>query len=207
MIKRRCPRCEKKVNRLYNFCPHCGNGLRERKQADNGMLGISDTIEQDIKLPFGLNGIFKQLMKQVENELSQIDPSAQGQPPKGFKIQISSGKPMVQKLGMPKQTPREEPKIPEEKPMKISKKEAERRSNLPKVNAESSVRRLPEAIIYEISVPGVNSKKEVIISKLEEGFEMRAYSKDKCYVKTIPLKVEILHWEVEKGKVFVELKN
>jgi hypothetical protein len=184
--------------------------MKNQKKSDYGMLGVNDSVQQDLKLPWGLNGVFNQLMKQVEKELSQIDPSVQkGGMPKGFKIQISSGKPVVKQIGMPVRNPekKEEPKLFPEEDVKISRKESARRSKLPKVSAESNVRRLPEAIVYEISAPGVSSKKEVVLSKLEEGFEVRAYSKDKCYVKTIPLKVEILHWEVEKGKVFVELKN
>lgn len=206
MLRKKCPRCDKKVRRDFSYCPKCGYGLK--KKADYGMLGTSDVIQQDLKLPWGLNGVFNQLMKQVEKELKQIEPSNQGQPPRGFKIQISTGKPVIKQMGVPpKVSMNEEPKMPEEEPKKISKKEYERRAKLPKVEAESTVRRLPEAIVYEIQTPGVNSRNEVVLSKLEEGFEIRAYSKDRCYVKTIPLKVEILHWEVEKGKVFVELKN
>jgi len=39
------------------------------------------------------------------------------------------------------------------------------------------------------------------------GLEIRAYSKDKCYVKVIPLKVEILSWRVDRERVMVELRG
>jgi len=46
-----------------------------------------------------------------------------------------------------------------------------------------------------------------MITELETGIEIRAYSKDKCYIKVIPLKVEVLNWRVGEEMVFVEFKG
>jgi hypothetical protein len=89
----------------------------------------------------------------------------------------------------------------------VSDREAERRQKLKKVDAVSTIRRLPEGIVYEISTPGVKHKKEVVVSQLEEGIEIKAYSKDKCYIKTIPIKSEILSYKVGDEKVLLKLKG
>ena len=61
-------------------------------------------------------------------------------------------------------------------------------------------------IIYEIETPGVRTKKDVVVAKLASGLEIKGYSEDKCYVKFIPLTVEVIGYYVENEKIFVELK-
>jgi HSP20 family molecular chaperone IbpA len=75
------------------------------------------------------------------------------------------------------------------------------------VNAKSVFKRLSEGINYEISVPGVKSKEDIIITKVENGIEIRAYTKDKCYIKTIPLKVDSYSYLFKDGKIFFQIKN
>jgi len=76
-----------------------------------------------------------------------------------------------------------------------------------KVNAESRVRRLGDVIVYEIKAPGIMNKEDVVVTELETGIEIRAYAKDRCYVKVIPLKVEILGMRIGREKISVELKG
>jgi hypothetical protein len=119
--------------------------------------------------------------------------------PKGFKIKIARG-PMG-KQAMQKNIPREK------KVVIVSKKEGERRANLEKINAESKVKRIGDIIIYEINAPGVKGEEDVVITELETGIEIRAYSREKCYIKVIPLKVEILGMRVDRERVLVEMKG
>jgi hypothetical protein len=156
----------------------------------------------DIKMPFGLNGLMKTLVKQLDKELGNLDLDAlEETQPRRFKIQISNGPPQMQKVHKV-----EVPSL-EEEFEKVSDREAERRQNLKKVAAVSTIRRLPEGLVYEISAPGVKYKKEVVISQLEDGIEVRAYSKDKCYVKMIPVKSEIIGYQVGDEKVLLKLKG
>ncbi len=200
MFGKRCPSCNERVKKKFNYCPHCSYGLKQRKPTgDFGLLGLGD----DIKLPFGFNAIMKPLMKQLEKELGSLDMSElnqnMGQQPKGFKIQISTGKPQNhQNVGKV-----EMPVIENDE---VSHRESERRQKLPRVDAKSTIRRLPEGIVYEISTPGVKNQKEVVVSQLEDGIEVRAYSKAKCYTKIIPMKAEILGYKVSDEKVLVKLK-
>ncbi len=197
MFKKKCPSCAKKIEKKYNFCPFCGHSFKEQKQQeDYGMLGTDDSIEnvkQEIKLPLGLNSIMNSLMKQIQKDLGDMSG-------KGFKIKISRGNPQMKK--MPIQT-----KKPKQTKQYIPKEEQERRSSLPRKEAESKVKRIGDSIIYEISTPGVKSKSDVAINKLEESIEIRAYSKDKCYIKTIPMKLEIIEYFVKDNQVILELKQ
>lgn len=201
MFKKKCPSCAKKIEKKYNFCPFCGQSFKEQKQQeDYGMLGTDDSIEnikQEVRLPLGLNTIMNSLMKQLQKELG--DGSG-----KGFKIKISTGNPQLKKIHP--QAKRQTRQTNQTKQY-IPKEEQERRSSLPKKQAESKIKRIGDSIIYEISTPGVKSKSDVAISKLEESIEIRAYSKDKCYIKTIPMKLEISEYFVKDNQVILELKQ
>ncbi|MFZ5955851.1 MAG: hypothetical protein ACOYT4_05500 [Nanoarchaeota archaeon] len=201
MLKRKCIGCGKKIDKKFNFCPYCGFSFKqEKEETEFGMLGRDDVIDdvelaRELRLPFGLDKLMDSLIKQLNKELSSM--AAEGGP-NGFKIQISTGKPKIGDIieeGI------------DEKPQHISREEIERRKNLPKKEAQSNVRRLGDRIIYEISVPNVKSKKDVIISKLENSIEIKAYSPENCYFKTIPLKVEILGFYIKNNILFLELRG
>ena len=165
------------------------------------MLGRMDSGEKvnvEQKLPFGMDKIMNSLVKQLESQLGSAN-LGEGLP-KGVKIRVARG---------PMQNGQVVQKVPEKKiamPV-VSDAENERRAGLPKVEVESKVRRLADTIIYEIDAPGVREKADVVVTALATGLEIKAYSKDKCYVKFIPLKVELIGYSVEREKVFVELKG
>ncbi|MAH49515.1 hypothetical protein CMI37_27075 [Candidatus Pacearchaeota archaeon] len=205
MLKKKCPNCAKKIEKKFSYCPYCGLGFRKQRDEENfGMLGRDDVIEREptpeIKMPFGLNKIMNSLVKQLEKEMGNMGEVQPGGGGRGFKIQISTGKPQVKQMPMQK---KEEKMI---MPV-ISERELERREGLERTDADSKVKRLSDKIVYEINVPGVRGKDDVIITRLEEGIEIRAYSKDKCYVKVIPLKVEVLGWYLKQDVLVVELKG
>lgn len=199
MFDKKCRECGEKIQRKFRYCPWCGASLKKVKN-EFGMLGESDfgNIAPDMGLPFGLGKVVDSLVKQLEKEMGSMDLNAQGLP-KGFKIQIGKAPVNVN------QVVRNEPKKVQN--FIVGEEEAERRRKLEKVEASTKVKRLGDLIVYEIDTPGVSEKKDVVITELETGLEIRAYSKDKCYVKTIPLKVEILGWKVGSGKVFVEFRG
>ena len=201
MFKKKCRGCAEKVDRKFNYCPSCGSSLKVGNGGDFGMLGSSDSgrVEEELKLPFGVEKIMDSLVKQIEKQLGSMDIDEKTGMPKGLKIQIARG-PMGQHA-----TRGNAPK--KKNVVVISREESERRAGLKRVNAESKVKRLGDLIVYEIEAPGLTKKEDIVITELETGIEIRAYSKDKCYVKVVPLKVEILGWKVEREKVFVEMKG
>lgn len=194
--KKKCPSCGEGIEKKFNYCPYCGVSFKQHKESQNyGMIGRDDSEEynEEISMPFGLDKLMNSLMKQFEKQISSMEGM-----PNGFKIKVSTGKPKQKKPVL---------KMPPQQVFKISPEEQERRRKLPKKEAESTLRRLPDRILYELEVPGVKSRKDILITKLENSIEIKAYSKDKCYIKTIPLKVEIIGHYLKDDKLFLELKN
>jgi hypothetical protein len=200
MFGKKCLGCKKEVKKSFNFCPWCGHPFGKRHN-DFGFLGEDDKIEKinpEPQLPFGVGKILNSLMSQMERELASGNLGNSGFP-NGMKIQISTAMPKMQIA-----TPEIKKEFLE---YSINEKESERRAKLKKVEAKSFIRRLPEGVVYEIETPGVKSKADVVLTKLEKSLEIKAYSKDKCYIKTIPLKVEILGINVKDDKIFLRLKE
>jgi len=203
MLKKKCKSCAKKVERRFNYCPYCGASFKAiKEEEDFGMLGIDDSndmAQEELKLPFGVEKMMNSLINQLEKQMGDMSFENTKGMPKGIKIRIAKGPPMGQMI---QKTPKRKIEMPQ-----ISEEEIERRINLPKVDAESKVRRISDTIIYEINTPGVNKKEDVVLTELATGLEIKAYSRNRCYVKFIPLKVEIVKYYVQKEKVFVELKG
>lgn len=199
MLKKKCTNCAKKIERKFDFCPYCGYSFRKQNEEDDfGLIGRDDFVSnanfgQEIRMPLGLNKIMNSLMKQLEKEMGAMSNNVPG----GFKIQISTGEPRQQKRVAEKQ----------EKARVIDSREIEKIRALPRKEAESNVRRLSDRIVYEVSVPGVKSKDNVVISKLENGIEIKAYSNDMCYVKTIPLNSDVIGYKIKDGVLFLELSS
>ncbi|MGC9309073.1 MAG: hypothetical protein ACP5D2_00055, partial [Candidatus Nanoarchaeia archaeon] len=145
-MKKKCPACGEKVERKFNYCPYCGEAFKQRKQEEDfGMLGRDDfdEVEEEISLPFGLDKMMSSLMKQIEKQFNDMQEN-QGSYPKGFKIHVSTGKPKLKKSSNQavKQIKQE-----------VSKKELERRQQLPKEEAKSNIRRLSDRLVYVVDVP------------------------------------------------------
>ena len=97
---------------------------------------------------------------------------------------------------------KEEPSFPE---TGMSEKDIAKRSKLPKHEPSANVRRLTDKIVYEIDVPGVK-KEDIMITKLHNSIEIKAFAKDKAYFKLIPISLPIIKSELKNGKLILELK-
>lgn len=80
VFKKKCSKCNKKIDKGFSYCPHCGfsNVDREKEEKDYGFLGRQDVGNADpfagqIKLPFGFNTIFKKLMKEMDKQFQELD--------------------------------------------------------------------------------------------------------------------------------------
>jgi len=90
----------------------------------------------------------------------------------------------------------------------ISDEVAKQYAKLPKEEAKSKVRRLSNKIIYEIELPGVTSLEDIIINRLEEGIEVRAFAEKKSYFKNLPVNYPITKYSLSKGgKLLIELRE
>ena len=214
--KKQCKRCGERLEKDFAFCPYCGF-TQERKKDDfwnDGFLDEFDFNSLFSKFPFG------NLMQEIEKQFREIDKTIKKEPiermprESGISISISSsdfGKPVikVRKIGKGEQIPLQIKSMggePKEVQHKIEEKEIERISRLPRKEAETKVRRLTDKIVYEIELPGVESLKNISISKLENSIEVKAFTKDKAYFKLIPLNLPILRYGLKNEKLILELK-
>jgi hypothetical protein len=241
MFSKKCPKCSRKISKDYDFCPYCGLDFRpdrfRKKQEDFGMLGDNDFTDfpaQDfgMKMPFGFDGLFNSLLKEVDKQFRQLDkeisePDQEKKIEKlskmpnanGFSISISSSNGKAPEIkvktfgpefrGMENQFGKAV-RTDNEKPIKItnqiSDEQAKNLSKLPKKEAQTRVRRLSNKVIYEFDLPGVKNIKDVVINKLENSIEIKAFSKDTVYVKLIPVNLQILDYKLKDGSLFLELK-
>src|SRR3989344_1625170 len=80
MFGKKCKRCNRKIDKNFEFCPYCGFNLkREQDEKDYGFLGKEDRIGFPgigLKMPFGFSGfdkVFSSLMKQIDSQFKEID--------------------------------------------------------------------------------------------------------------------------------------
>src|SRR3989344_2821553 len=77
--KNNCEHCGTKVNKSFDFCPKCGNSMKNFKDEDFGMFGKNDFLENEvqnsfgIRLPVGFNTLFKSLMKEMDKQFRELD--------------------------------------------------------------------------------------------------------------------------------------
>jgi hypothetical protein len=207
MINKKCNRCGKKIRKKFDYCPWCGHSFKPQKERSNfGMIGREDRVDgnlmmNELKLPFGLNKMMGSLIKQLEKELGNLEEGQQK--PKGIKIQFGMGTPGNMNMRtLEPQTPKKTP--PKFEGKEVSEKEMRRRAKLPKLEAESKLKRIGDEIIFELAIPNVRSREDIELNKIEKGIELRAYTKDACYIKTLPIKTDNLKFSIRKDKVIVE---
>lgn len=194
-------------------------------RADYGFLGKQDgDLFDGMKMPFGFNTIFKKLVKEMDKQFREIDKEIgkekiskinnknplikQG----GISINISSaGESPLIKIksfgNLPARAIEKQIK-PEEKIIKkpeISEEKVKKFAKLPRQEAESKVRRLSGKVIYEIDLPGVNNLKDIIVNKLENSIEIKAFAEDKAFFKFLPIALPLLRYHLSKGKLILEL--
>ena len=204
MKKQKCPSCAKKIEKDFNYCPWCGAGIKNIQKKDNyGMLGTDDNVNgnmfsKEIKLPFGMDKMVSSLMKQLEKEMGNAGKDINDMP-KGFNIKIHTGKPVHMNKVVNQNNIVKAPVVSDE--------ERIRRSKLPRKEAISKIKRLAGRLIYEIETPGIKDNSQVAIAKLEKGFEIRSFTKNCCYIKNIPLNMQLMNVKIKKDLVLIEFKN
>ena len=82
----------------------------------------------------------------------------------------------------------------------------ERISKLPKAAAKSVMKRMGDKVIYELTAPGVISLNDILVSKLESGYEVKAIGKTKVYVNTLP-ELPLDRYGIDKDKLLFDFKT
>lgn len=229
--KIRC-RCGKKLDSKYDYCPYCGANLREKvardRARDKEVNGMIKQVENAFNVPFLMKFPFeklvKQMIKEVDKQFQEYDETLANQEDNiapanvsGVSISInqsSEGEPVIEvkQFGQgeekeimpePEKEQRTYKKLPRSR---LSEAEASKLAKLPRHEPETKVRRLTDRIIYEILLPGVKDEKNIIIHKLQNSIEIKAFAKDKAYFKLIPVDLAIKNYKLEHEKLILELK-
>lgn len=215
-----CAQCGTRIERGFGYCPFCGAKI-EKKKSSGWLDEPLDFSELGTRLPFG--SLFKEIDKHLR-EFDQtllpkkIEKSEKKERPfvrsGGISISISStgGEPIIRVkpigfgFGKPMLKEAEAREISIKPPTKrLSKQQEEKLAKLPQTEPSTKVRRLTDKIIYEIDLPGVQEK-DIIVNKLQNSIEIKAFTKDKAFFKLIPIALPILRHRLEKGKLILELK-
>jgi hypothetical protein len=215
MFKRiKCKRCGEKIKSKYSFCPGCGNRVNQENEEDYGLLGKNDfkEIENELKLPFGMNSILNSLINNLEVNVHDVSDKIERDlnSPKKRAISISisrvgGGKPNI-KFSESNQEKIEKEKIKEKLQKNyFTSEKIKKFSSLKKEEPKTDLRRLSNRVIYELEMPKVHSIDDISIVKLENSIEIKAIGKDVGYTKIIPISLPIKNYEFSKGKLVLEL--
>lgn len=206
--KLKCEKCKSGIQEDFSFCPYCGNPMldAEKVRKDFGILGRSDVIEEDfMNIPLEpQNGITDKLIESLMNGLmktmeKQFKEVSRGQNPEirnlpnGIKISIGSQQPKKTNKKSQQST--------------VSESQLKRMSELPRATAKTNVRRLSDKVVYELAIPGIESPEDVFVSKLEQGYEIKAIAKKKVYINSLPLELPIKGFAIDPTKLSVEFKT
>lgn len=209
--KKKCPKCRESIKESFEFCPSCGNRLKNTDE-DFGMLGRNDKIEQNnlTGFPFG-GGIFEKMlgttMKMLEKELQKgAQENSNGIKP-NFELFINGKRIDPKNIKVTKHPIQKNQKqIQKRKAKTLPMNEIKDFSKLPQEEPKTNIRRIADSVIYEIELPGVNSEKEITILNLGGSVEVRAASKIKAYTKTISTGLPIIDYAFSEGMLVLEFE-
>ncbi len=229
MLEKKCPRCRRKVKRKYDFCPYCGFSLKQKKKEDWGMLGENDfdffnenTLGLGRSNFFGINinrmfnNAIRMLEKEMQREMKNFKTDSEESPLKtNLQIFINGKKIDLNNLNSDSLNTRNlkktkkssaKPRIKIDFP-EFSKQKIKEFSKLLKQEPETKIRRLSDKIIYEINLPGIKSKKDISIKKLEKSIEIKAVSKNTAYYKIIKIDLPVISYKFAKELLILEFDN
>ena len=97
-------------------------------------------------------------------------------------------------------------KIKTAKIPQVSEETFKKSTKLPRKEPKSKLTRLKDKIVYELEIPGLNSLDKVLINKLENSIEIKAFTDKAVYIKTLPAKLPLIQYSINNGKLFLEFK-
>lgn len=177
---------------------------QEEEAKDFGLLGKTDNLaglnpmadanafEKAISIM--MQSAVKTLVNQMQNpnqDQSMPKPDIQ-MIPNGVRISMSQPK---------------ERKSSKSKEIKITDDQIKKLESLPRASAKTTVRRFADKIVYEVSASGISSLNDIFISKLEQGYEIKALGKSKVFVNTIPVNLPLLRYGINDSAIILEFSS
>jgi len=227
MFKKRCPACDRKIDRKFDFCPYCSAPLKNIKK-DYGLLGKSDAdLNSLLAKPNPKNASFMDkimtsaitgALKVFEKEFRQLEEqerkARENQPSINPNLQLFINGRRIPISNQEAQTINEE-EIDEDgiktkiikKAPKISEETIKKSINLPRKEAKTKLTRLKDRVLYELDTPGIDSLNNVIVNQLENSIEVKAYTERIVYIKTLNVKLPLVSYSIRPDKLLLEFKG
>lgn len=208
----KCNNCNSSLNDKFNFCPYCGDSLRDEKKENRelGLLGRDDFPRarelQARTQNFGITDkLISSLMNSMMKSLDKEFKNTRHIPQENTKVEsLQNG--IKISVGLP-QRPRPKKEKSQTTKKEITGKQMEKLSSLPRATAKTKIKRLSDKVIYEISAPGIESPNDVLISKLENGYEIKAIGKKKVYTNSIPIDLPLRGFSLLDKRILFEFKT
>jgi len=91
---------------------------------------------------------------------------------------------------------------------KISDQVLKNSVKLPRKEAKTKLIRYKDKVIYELDTPGLDNVDNVLVNKLENSLEIKAYAAKAVYFKNLAVKLPLMKYGVspEEGKLVLEFK-
>jgi hypothetical protein len=230
MFNKKCSKCDKKIDKEFEFCPYCGHNIHKEKY---GILGKSDDLNQLdnlFKKSFANsqgNSILDKMMSsaigmiQKEMQKSAIESQKNAKPtqnPAGnpnFELFINGKKlnlpgniagVQIERMNGNKDNPENSPKKQKIVMQEISEEILKNSVKLPRKEAKTKLIRTDNKVIYELETPGIASINEVLINKMESSFEIKAYTPNAVYFKNLPVKLTLVKYSIkpDENKLILE---
>lgn len=214
MFGKKCNNCNEKIIGKYNFCPSCGNSTKNIGNNELGMLGNNDF--EETQSPMGetfiekmggkmINKMFENAIKMIEKEMTkemkrQQNPNPKNSQKGNFQLFING-----KKINVSEVQPKKEKKVVEENPIELPNEPLKDYSKFTKKEPKTNVRRLSDKVIYEVSMPGIKSEKDISIVNLENSIEIKGVGKEVAYQKILPVNLPVTGYNLSKGKLVLEL--
>ncbi len=212
MFGEKCNNCGIKFSGKYSFCPHCGNSKKNSRGKDFGMLGESDFeepnnfIEESFIEKLGgkmINKVFENAVKMIEKEMSKEmrrQTSPQNQPKGNFQLFVNG-----KKVNLGEIQPRKEERMEREEIIELPNEPLKNFSKFPRKEPQTNVKRLSDKVLYEVSMPGIKTEKDISIINLENSIEIKGIGKEISYQKILPVSLPIMGFNLSRGKLVLEL--
>jgi hypothetical protein len=217
MFKKKCSKCNKKIQKSYDFCPSCGENLKSKNDnKDFGFLGKNDIIDDNQQIGLGgsfMNKMINKAMKELPNIMKSMEEQMNNEfqnPKKDHQNNLPNSnmkiKFMVNGKEVPINKPTQQTEPQKIQPRQISEEKIQQIAKLPRKEPKTKMKRLSETLIYELSVPGVKDVQDILINQLENSIEIKAISKEKLYSKTININLPIIRYTLIKGILIIEFQ-
>jgi HSP20 family molecular chaperone IbpA len=207
MFGKKCPNCNRKIEKSHVFCPFCGYDLCDRDSEDFGFLGRDD-FDDNFDSMFSnlssvpINKILKTAMKMTEKMMKDMNEKPREHSNNSMDIQFFvNGKKVFPETGTRQH---------EQKPAKIrneiSPEKAKKMSKLPREEPKTKMKRLGDKLVYELAVPGVDNIDDILINQLENSIEIKAISEKKVYSKNLSVNFPVIRYSLNEGNLTLELQ-